>query len=344
VKKVKLGHKLIGEGEPNFIVFEGGGTHEGLEYAKKLVKAAAESGADAIKFQYVDSDRLYAKKDITVGYTTPTGKKEGNRYEMSKRRMLKEEEWLELINYCKELGITFFSTACFPEDVDFLVESGSAAIKINAGDSDHYYLIDYASRKGVPIILDGRAKYDELERGVQICEGNGNKDIIIMHCPSGYPARNDAVNLRVIKTLREVFKYPIGFSDHSRDKLMNYPAIVLGADILEKTITLDKATESIEHFMSLEPPEAKEFVQEIRAIEEAMGTARVMFSTQINSGGRRGIVAKRDIPKGKVIEIDDLDFKRPGNFIPAGDYQNVLEKKAKKDFSKDEFLEYEHLE
>jgi len=120
-------------------------------------------------------------------------------------------------------------------------------------------LIDYASRKGVTILLDGRAKYDELERELEICERNGNQNIIIMHCPSGYPIRNDGVNLTVIPTLKKVYNYPIGFSDHSREKLMNYAALVMGANVLEKTLTLDKNTEEIEHFMSLEPQEAKEF-------------------------------------------------------------------------------------
>ena len=262
MKKIKFGKRLIGPGEPCYIVFEGGGTHNGLDTAKRFVKAAAESGADAVKFQYVDSERLYHdKKNVKVKFSTPTGSKEENRYEVSKKRMLTPDEWCELIAYCNECGITFFSTACFPEDVDFLVENSSVAIKINAGDSNHYYLIDYASRKCVPIILDGRAKYDELERGVQICEENGNSNIIIMHCPPGYPARNDQVNLRVIRSLAETYHYPIGFSDHSRDKLMNFPAIVLGASMLEKTITLDKKTEAIEHYMSLEPQEAKEFVR-----------------------------------------------------------------------------------
>ena len=345
MEKIQFGKRMIGPGEPCYIVFEGGGTHNGLEVAKQFVKAAAQAGADAVKFQYVDSERLYHdKKNVTVKFSTPTGSKEENRYEVSKKRMLTPEEWRELIAYCNEHDITFFSTACFPEDVDFLVEHGAVAIKINAGDSNHYYLIDYASRKGVPIILDGRAKYDELEKAVQICEKNGNTNIVIMHCPPGYPARNDQVNLHVIKSLSKTYPYPIGFSDHSRDTLMNFPAIILGASMLEKTITLDKKTEEIEHYMSLEPIEAKEFVRDVRAVEEALGTGREMFNTQIGTGGRRSIVAKREIPKGKIIEIEDLEFKRPGTHIPAGEYQNVLDKRATKDFAHDEHLDYAFLE
>jgi len=290
-------------------------------------------------------DRLMGDKTLTITYTTAVGKKTGNLYEILTKRALKNEEWKELKDYCDELGITFFSTAGFPEDIDFLVEIGSAAIKINAGDVNHYHLIDYASRSGIPIILDGRAKYDELEKGVEICEKNGNTNIIIMHCPSGYPARNDGVNLTVLSSLKRIYKYPIGFSDHSRKKLMNYPALVLGADMLEKTLTLDKNTDFIEHLMSLEPSEAKEFVDDIRAIEVAVGSSRIMFSKKVNETARRSIVAKVDIKEGESITIKKLEFKRPGDAgISCAEYEIVCSKKAKTDIPKDEFITWNMLD
>jgi len=260
--KVKIGEKYIGEGDPCYIVFECGATFDGVENAKEIIKAAAASGADAIKFQVIDADRLMGDKTLSIDYETYHGKRKSNLYEILKKRVLTREQWKEIKNYCDKMHITFFSTVTFPEEVDFLVEIESAAIKINAGDVNHYYLIDYASRKNIPIILDGRAKYDELEKGVEICEKNGNTDIVIMHCPSGYPAKNTGVNLSVIQALKNIYKYPIGFSDHSREKLMNYAALIFGADMLEKTITLDKKIDAIEHIMSLEPHEAKEFVDE----------------------------------------------------------------------------------
>lgn len=345
MRKVKIGKRYVGEGEPCYIVFECGATFDSVETAKKLVKAAAESGADAIKFQILDPDRLMGEKSLTINYTTASGLKTGNIYEILKKRVLTKEQWKEIKKYCDELGITFFSTATFPDEVDFLVEIGSAAIKINAGDVNHYYLIDYASKKGVTIMLDGRAKYDELEKGVEICEKNGNHNIIIMHCPSGYPARNDGVNLTVLSSLKKIYSYPIGFSDHSREKLMNYPALVMGADILEKTLTLDKNTEAIEHFMSLEPHEAKEFVTEVRAIEEAVGSSRIMFSKKVNEAARRSIVAKEDIKKGENITIEKLEFKRPGNVgISCADYQTACSKKAARDIKKDEFITWDMVE
>ena len=346
MSKVKLGKRFVGDGEPCYVIFECGATFDNLETAKKLAKAAADSGADAIKFQMLDADRLMGDKSVTIKYTTPSGKKEGNLYEILQKRELTREEWKELKNYCDEVGITFLSTATFPEEVDFLLSLGSGAIKINAGDVNHYYLIDYASRKGATVILDGRAKYDELEKGVEICERNGNHNIIIMHCPSGYPVRNDGVNLRVIPTLKKIYDYPIGFSDHSREKLMNYPALVMGANILEKTLTLDKNTEAIEHLMSLEPEEAREFVEEVRAVEEAIGSARIMFSKKVNEGTRRSIAAKSQIKRGEQITIEKLEFRRPGNAgISCAEYKTATcSKKAARDIEEGEFISWDMLE
>ncbi len=345
MKTVNIGQKIVGQDQPCFIIFECGATFDSLETAKKLVDAVALSGADAIKFQVLDADRLMGRKDLTINYTTAQGPRVGNLYDILQKRELTNDQWFELMNYCRKKNVLFIATACFPEEVDFLVENGAAAIKINAGDVNHYYLIDYASKKQVPIILDGRAKYDELEQGVQICERNGNQEIIIMHCPSGYPARNDGVNLATLAALKKIYQYPIGFSDHSREKLMNFAAIAYGADMVEKTLTLDKNTDFIEHLMSLEPTEAKEFVQEIRAIEEAKGQPRIMFSKHVNEAGRRSIVAMRDIDSGEVISIKDIDFRRPGDAgISAAEYELVCGKKAKQNIPINSFLKWEWIE
>lgn len=346
MRKVKLGDKYVGDGEPCYIAFECGPTFDSFETAKKLVKAAADAGADAIKFQVIDVDRLMGDKTLTIDYTTAAGKRTGNLYEILKKRELTRDEWRELKKYCDELGITFFSTASFPEEVDFLVdELGVNAIKIATGDLNHYYLIDYASKKNVAILLDGRSNYSELEKGIEICEKNGNSNIILMHCPSGYPARNDGVNLNVIPALRKIYKYPIGFSDHSREMLMNYPAVVMGADILEKTLTLDKNTDFIEHLMSLEPDEAKEFVKTVRIVEEALGSARFIFSKKVNKVARRSIVSKVDIKKGEAITIEKIDFKRIGDInISCSEYEKVCKLKAKADIPKDTSITWDMIE
>jgi len=346
MRKVKIGNKYVGGEEPCYLVFECGPTFDNFETAKKLAKAAADAGADAVKFQVLDVDRLMGDRSPVIEFTTAAGKRKGNLYEILKKRELTREQWKELKKYCDELGITFFATVSFPEDVDFLVdELGVNAIKIATGDLNHYYLIDYVSKKGVTILLDGRSNYVELEKGIEVCEKNGNKNIILMHCPSGYPARNDAVNLNVIPALRKLYNYPIGFSDHSRQMLMNYPAVVMGADILEKTLTLDKNTDFIEHLMSLEPEEAKEFVKTVKAVEEAKGSGRFIFSRTVNVAARRCLVAKEDIKKGEKIVLEKLDFRRPGDKgIECAEYEMVCTRKAKADIPKDNFITWDMVE
>jgi len=348
MEKVRIANKIIGEGEPCYISLEPGATYTGLASAKELLKAVADSGADAVKFQTFltgDADRMMGRKDTMVGFMTPHGKQQEPVYEALKRRELSEEEWKELVDYTKELGITFITAPYFLETVDFIVEIGVDAIKVSKGDINNVMMIDYISQKGIPVVLDGRERFEDVDKAVEICEKNGNRQIIIMHCPSGYPAEHSGVHLKAIETMRNIYKYPIGFADHSVGGLMDYAAVALGANMLEKTVTLNRETEHVEHFMSLEPKEFREFVQNIRAIEQALGDARVIFKSRVGEDARRSFVARRDIKKGEEITPELLDFKRPGNIgISCSEYEQVVGKKVKINISKDEFLQWNMLE
>ncbi len=341
---VKLGNKLVGDGHPCFIVFEPGATHTGLKSAKILVKAAADAGADAVKFQMIDTDRFMGEHHMMVEYKSAAGMTKEKMYEALKRRELKPDEWRELKKFCDKVGILFFSSASFPEEVDFLKELKSVAIKVNKGDINNPYLIDYISKTGLPVMLDGREKFEELERGVEICENNGNKNIIIMHCPSGYPAKHAGVHLSAITVIKNVYNYPVGFADHSEGGIMNFAAVALGANLIEKTITLNKKTNAVEHIMSLEPSEMKPFIERLRAVEQALGNPRIIFSSRVKDEIRRSITAKRKIEKGQKITIDDIDFKRPGSYLPANMYEEVVNRKAKRDIKEGEFIKLNDLE
>mgnify|MGYP001058935558 CR=1 FL=1 len=341
---VKLGKRLIGDGQPCFVVLELGATHTGLESAKQLVKAAADAGADAVKFQMIDSNRLMGERHIDVEYKSVKGMTKETMYGALKRRELKPNEWRELKAFCDELKIMFFSSATFPEEVDFLRELQSVAVKVNKGDMNHPYLIDYIAKTGLPVMLDAREKFEELERAVEICEENGNRNIIIMHCPSGYPAKHAGVHLNAIPIIKRVYDYPVGFADHSEGGAMNFAAIALGANLIEKTITLDKRTDAVEHIMSLEPSEMAPFIAQLRAVEQALGTPRIIFSSRVNEDARRSIAAKKDIKKGKAITIDDLDFRRPGAYLPPNTYTEVITKRTKRDIKEGQFIRLDDLE
>jgi len=348
VGKVKIAGKVIGDGEPCYISLEPGATHIGIDSAKELLKAVAECGADAVKFQTFltgDADRMMGRKDIMVDFLTPRGKARESVYEALKRRELSRKEWSELVNYSQKLGIAFITAPYFLETVDFIAEIGVDAIKVSKGDINNLMLVDYLSRKGIPVILDGRERFEDVEKSVEICERNGNKQIIIMHCPAGYPAEYSGVHLSAIKTMRNIYSYPIGFADHSVGGLIDYAAVALGVNMLEKTVTLNRATEHVEHFMSLEPQEFKEFVDNIRAIEQAIGNPRVIFKSRVGHDARRSFVAKRAIQKGEEITPELLDFKRPENAgISCSEFEKVIHKKAKTSITREEFLQWDMLE
>jgi len=345
--KVKIGNKFVSKDDPCFISLEAGGTWTTFENAKEMIEAAASAGADGIKFQTFlpgDSERMIASKDIQVEFTTISGKKKESVLDALIRRELPPDKWNELIKYAQKLGLSFITTAVFPETVDFLKKVGVDAIKIAKGDINNVILIDYVSKIGLPVILDGREKFEDVERGIQICKKNNNEQIIIMHCPSGYPAENAGVHLSAINTIKNKVDYPVGFADHSPNDIMNYAALSLGVNMLEKTITSDKKTERVEHLMSLELNELKSFVENVRAVEQAMGDENILFKSRVSEDTRRSLIAKLDIKEGQKINSSDLDFQRPGNMgISVSEGFNVISKTAILDIPKGTFLQKKML-
>lgn len=346
--KIKIGRKLVGKGEPCFIAFEQSSTYRNIEEAKTMIQFAALAGADAIKFQTFipnDSERILGKRDLKIDFSTPTGKKQELMFDAIKRRELSKSEWKELVAYTKELGIAFISTPYFLDTVDFLVEIGVHAIKISKGDINNVLLVEKIGKAGLPVIIDGRERFEDVENAIRICEEGGNHQIIIMHCPSGYPTESSGVHLNAIKEIQRKYDYPVGFADHSLGDIMNYAAVAIGVNMLEKTITLDKTREESEHYMSLEPKDLKPFIQNVRIIEEALGSPDILKSSRVSEDVRRSFVAARDLRKGELITADSLDFKRPGNAgISCSEGHSIINKKVIRDIPRDTFLQWEMLE
>jgi len=346
--KVKIGNKLIGKNEPCFISLEPSATYTNVNEAKKMIQEAASAGADAIKFQTFlsgDAERIMGDKEITIDFSTKTSKKKELVYEALKRRELTKNEWKELVTFARNLNMLFITAPYFVETVDFLTELKVDAIKVSKGDINNVILIDQMSRANLPVILDAREKLEDIDRAIKICENNNNNKIIIMHCPSGYPVENSGVHLNAIKFLQEIYDYPIGFADHSPGDTMNYAAIALGATMIEKTITIDKTIEHIEHFMSLELNELKTFIVNVRALEKAMGDPSILKTSRVEDTAKRSIVAKRNIVRGERITQELIDFKRPGYIgISCAEGFNVLTKKAKTNIPEGTFLQWTMLE
>jgi N,N'-diacetyllegionaminate synthase len=345
---VKIGNSFVGENNPCFISFEPGATYSSFEDAKKMLISVANSGADAVKFQTFlpgDADRIMGKKDITVKFSDASGLKEELVIDALRRRELSKDEWKKLIDFSKSNGLNFITAPYFSETVDFLEKNKVDAIKVSKGDVNNAILIDKIAKTQLPIILDAREKLEEIDKAIKICIENNNNKIIIMHCPSGYPSSDAGVHLKAISFLIEHYDFPIAFSDHSPNDIMNYAAVSLGAKMLEKTITTDKTISQVEHLMSLELSELKMFVQNINKISNAMGNPDILYSSRVEESSRRSIVSKRKINKSTSISIDDLEFKRPGDQgISCSDGFKILGKKSIQDIPEGQFLQWDQFE
>ena len=335
---VSFGMRRVGGGAPCFITFEAGPTHNGLESAKRLVTLAAKAGGDAVKFQILDPDRLVADKKQPFSYEVLVDRKTGATetvseplYDILARRSMSKNDWRALKRHADQCGVAFFATVGFPDEIDLLEELKCDSIKIASADVNHLPLIRRAAESGMCLQLDtGNSSIGEIEAAVDLIREAGNNNIIIHHCPSGYPARLESINLNVIPTLKRMFPYPIAYSDHTPGWEMDVAALALGADLIEKSITEDRTTRSVEHIFSLEPADMSEFVRIVREVEKAMGSNRRILheaERQRRTAVRRSICATRNLPNGHVLTEADLDYRRPGHGIPPDQYALVIGKR-----------------
>jgi N,N'-diacetyllegionaminate synthase len=331
-----IGNRRIGDNQPCFITFEAGPTHDGIESARQLIKYTADAGGDAVKFQIFDPDLLVADKKQLFTYSVLVDRETGATEEISEplydilcRRCLSYEEWRQLKAYSDSLGLSFFSTVAFESDIDLLVDIGCDSIKIASSDVNHLPLIRYAAKTGQCIQLDtGNASLDEVGLAIDTIRKEGNENIIIHQCPSGYPARLESINLNVIPTLKSRFRCPVAFSDHTPGWEMDVAAVALGANLVEKTITEDRTTRSVEHVMSLEPQDMKSFVKMIRDTEIALGVAdKELTAEEIDrrKAIRRSLHLTADVKKGSRLRDSTFEFRRPGTGLEPDRYDKFLD-------------------
>ncbi|MCP3941160.1 MAG: N-acetylneuraminate synthase [Desulfobacteraceae bacterium] len=348
-----FGNCRLGRGEPCFITFEAGATHDGLSSAMELSSLAAEAGADAIKFQIFDPDRLVADKQMLFSYGVLVDRDTGDTgetatvseplYDILCRRYLSSQEWIQVKKHCDALGLAFFATVGFESDIQLLEQLKCDSIKIASADINHWPLIRRAAETGMCIQLDtGNASLGEIEQAVEICRTAGNTDIIIHNCPSGYPARLESINLNLIVTLKQMFpEFPIAYSDHTPGWEMDVAAVALGVDLLEKTITKDRTIRGPEHMFSLEPGMMKSFVQTIRDIETAMGRPRRILHPEekkMRQKIRRSTYLKVDVKQGDLIGLDQVEFRRPGTGISPDRFEALSGRQLVRDLEKGQML------
>jgi len=347
MKKIKISGRLIGQGEPCFIVAEAGINHNGsVALAKKMVDAAKKAGADAVKFQVFKTEKIVTKSVAKAPYQArATGK--GSQREMLKGVELAEVDLEGLASHANEENIIFLATPFDMESVDLLYRLRVPAFKIASGEITNFPLLRYIARKRRPIILStGMSTLAEVKEAIRVLNREGAKDILLLHCVSDYPAKVEEVNLRAMDTLRRAFGFPVGFSDHSLGITIPIAAAALGANAIEKHFTLDKSLPGPDHKASLEPSELKEMVMAIKAVEKALGSGikkPTKSEQKIKKLVRRHIVARCPIPRGAIITENMLEFKRSGIGIEPKYASKILGRKAKRDIAPDEPITLEKV-
>ena len=346
---VRIGDELIGENHPVFIIAEAGVNHNGdLNLARKLVDLAVEAGVDAVKFQTFITEEIVTHNAEKADYQKKnTGSREESQFEMLKKLELPFEQFREVKTYCAKKRILFLSTPFDRKSVDFLDQLKISAFKIASGEINNLHFLSYIASRGKPIILStGMSTLEEVEKALEVIEKTQNKQLILLHCTSDYPAKVKDVNLRAMHTMHKAFHLPVGLSDHTPGIEISLAAVAMGASVIEKHFTLDNHLPGPDHKASLKPQELKDLVKAIRNIENALGDgikrpSRSEMNTKIIA--RKSIVAATDIKKGELLSEHNLTVKRPGNGISPLKWNEVVGKKAARNFEKDNLIEPDQL-
>lgn len=300
-----------------FVIAEIGPNHNGsLETALQMVRCLADSGANAIKFQLAQPEAVYSADAFKADYQQRTDGA-GSVIEMSRRNQLSREMHKLLHAECQSVGVPYLCTAFEITALHFIDQVLNVPLfKIASGELLTVDMLEYMAHRKKPVILStGMATYEEIGSALAILRKDGLNDITLLHCVSNYPAPHADLNLRLIPELAKRFGCKVGFSDHSLGAEACLAAIPLGAQIIEKHVTLDKAMPGPDHQASATIEEFKALVASIRRVEVALGVAQKTFSAAeegIRRMARKSIVAARMIPAGAIIGKDDLAFKRPG--------------------------------
>ena len=321
VAAVEIAGRKVGPGQPCFVIAEAGVNHNGdLGMAHRLVDVAAQAGADAVKFQTFKAERLAMPDAPKAKYQLQTTDTAESQYEMLRRLELSAEAHRNVVAYCREKGILFMSSPFDEESADFLAELGVAVFKIPSGEITNVAFLAHVARKGKPLIVStGMSYLGEVETAVRTLEQTGNRDFVLLHCVSDYPARPGDVNLRAMQTMAAAFGVPVGYSDHTPGLEVALAAVALGACVIEKHFTLDRNLPGPDHQASLEPDELAALVQGIRTVEAALGHGRkepAASEANTTAVARKSLVAARDIPSGTVLTEDLIAVKRPGTGLP----------------------------
>lgn len=328
------------------IIAEAGVNHNGdITMAKQLVAVAAAAGADLVKFQTFDAAMLVSAEAPKADYQIAATGDNESQYEMVRKLELSRADHEVLIADCAAHGIGFFSTAFDTGSFDMLIGLGLDRVKIPSGEITNLPFLRHIAGCGLPVIVStGMATIAEIDAALAVLEAGGTarSDVTLLHCNTEYPTPMADVNLRAMANLGAAFGTAVGYSDHTQGIEVAIAAVALGATVIEKHFTLDRGLPGPDHLASLEPAELAAMVAAIRNIEAALGDGikRPSASEAKNRPiARKSIVAARAIAKGEVLTADNLTAKRPGTGISPMAWDDVVGRRAARDFAADEPIE-----
>lgn len=350
MNKVTLGQKeLFNYAEP-YIIAEIGSNHNGdMDLAKKIIDAAVDCGADAVKFQSWTPASIISEGEYqrNQSYDDSPKKHFGSLREMVEKYYLREEQHYELKEYCDQKNIDFASSAFSKKEADLLEDCGVPFFKIASMDINNFDLLRHLADKEKPLVLStGMATLSEIDRAVNLLEKHNKQDVILLHCISIYPPEYEDIHLNNIKMLQKAFGLPVGFSDHSIGYAIPLASVALGACLIEKHFTLDKDLPGWDHEISADPPELKVICEESGNIAASLGSYRRTVSDaeeEKKKKFRRSIVVQSDLEAGHVLTKKDLTSKRPGTGIPPDMLDYLIGRKLKTGLEKDTLLKWDHI-
>jgi N,N'-diacetyllegionaminate synthase len=335
--------RLISMFNRTLIIAEAGVNHNGdLKLAKQLIDVAAQAGADYVKFQTFNAERIVTKTADKAEYQNQSSDSSESQFEMLKRLELSKEMHLELIEHCDLRTIKFLSTGFDIQSVDLLVGLGLNLIKIPSGEITNLPFLRYLGSLGLPVILSsGMSTMKEIDDALLIFEQTGlpRDKIIVLHCTTEYPTPMDEVNLRAMNSIRKKLGVAVGYSDHTLGIEVSVAAVALGASVIEKHFTIDRSLPGPDHKASLEPVELGAMVEAIRNVEVALGSdVKEPTNSEIKNIQvvRKSILAGRKIEIGEILSASNLVVKRPGDGISPMQWDRLVGQIACREYLPDE--------
>jgi N-acetylneuraminate synthase/N,N'-diacetyllegionaminate synthase len=318
---IQIGPFTIGPGAPCFIAAEIGINHNGdMQLAHRMIDAAADAGADAVKFQNYRTEDFLSDRSLTYEYLSQGETVVESQWDMFKRCELEPESLGELSRHCDDRRVVFFSTPTSQQGIDDLLHLGAPLLKNGSDYLVHLPLVKAMGRSGIPTILStGMATLAEIDDAVRAFREAGGKELILLHCTSSYPTLAEDVHLRKIPALASAFGCPVGLSDHTDGVVAAIGAVALGACMIEKHFTLDRNLPGPDHRFSSDPSEFAALVRDVRNLEASLGVS-VIGPTPSEMGGRHDFrlscVAGYDLPADHLLKASDIVFRRPGTGLP----------------------------